>query len=238
MSLLPEKLESLRHVVKCVRRTGPTQPSFQRTARDAGRSCSSCERAVPHQVGKRARCITAERTKARGPLAALKQPHVTDNRAQEDVSVTRTEGKEASNLLEVNSMESLKEVALTMSRKHLLSFMPLPDSIAMQPFQEASSAPSMPQCVKVSAQQGLITQVNLRMCMSALLTCKKLMSPLPRARLSPMMLLHPTAEEPTSGPSSKLPLNATALQHVACSTSQAASPHQVEVRRGSVQNHP
>ena len=90
--------------------------------------------AVCGQMSKRARRNTAERAKASGPLATLEQPHVTDNHAQEDVSVTRTEGKETSNLLEVNSMESLKDIVLTMSLMHLLSFMPMPDSIAMQPF--------------------------------------------------------------------------------------------------------
>ena len=49
--------------------------------------------------------------------------------------------------------------------------------------------------MKVSIQQGLITQVDLRMCMGVLLTHEKLVSPLPGTRLSPMMLLHPATED-------------------------------------------
>ena len=78
-----------------------------------------------------------------------------DNRAQEDVSVTRTDGKETSNLLEVNSMGSFEEIAPTMSRQHLLSFMPMPDSVAMQPFSETSPVPSpMATCLCNSPRPG------------------------------------------------------------------------------------
>ena len=85
-------------------------------------------------MSKRARRIATERTMARARPPLLNSHMSLDNRAQEDVSVTRTDGKETSNLLEVNSMEGFEEIALTMSRQHLLSFMPMPDSVAMQPF--------------------------------------------------------------------------------------------------------
>ena len=152
--------------------------------------------------------------------------------------MSRAQAQEASYPFKVHSMKSLKKTALTVSCKQLLSFMPVPGRITMQPFKKSSPAPRMPNRMKVGAQQGLISQVNLRSCMSALLSGEKLVSPLPGTHLPPMMLLHPAAEEPTCGPSHRLPLNTATLHHVACPADQAAGPDKVEVRSSAIQDQP
>jgi len=150
----------------------------------------------------------------------------------------RTQAEETSNLIKVHSMKGLKKIVLTVSCKQLLSFMPVPGHIATQPFEKSSPAPRMPNRMKVGAQQGLISQVNLRTCVSALLLGEKLVNPLPGTSLSPMMLLHPATEEPASGSSHRLPLDAATLQHGASPTDQATSPYKVEVRSSAIQDQP
>ena len=151
---------------------------------------------MPHQVSKRTCSVVTKRALPVGPPARLKQPHVTHHSAKEDASMSRAQAQEASYPFKVHSMKSLKKTALTVSCKQLLSFMPVPGRITMQPFKKSSPAPRMPNRMKVGAQQGLISQVNLRSCMSALLSGEKLVSPLPGTHLPPMMLLHPRWSQP------------------------------------------